>query len=482
MSLTASLNNALAGLSLSSRRAEVISSNVANADTPGYARRRLSAAGPVTGVPSGQVVVTRDSDPALRFLRRDAQSEAAAASVSAAFFGRIDREIGDPDQSGSLQDLLSRLEAAFTSASADPTSMIRLQAVAQSAADLTGKFHAVGDAILQERDTAETAISTTVDRLNTDLRSVAQLNVDIMRLRATNSDASSLLDQRQLLVDRISEDVPIRELQRDNGTIALVSQGGVILLDGRPAEIGFSSRSFLEPGMTYPDQLSGLTVNGRDVGTGQTGDGLAGGRLGALFTQRDHESVQLLESVDALAADVMARFQDPTTDVTLGIGDAGLFTDDGVGLDVSSAGAGLSRRIQLTSEIDLGDPSTLWRLRDGIGAAAPGPTHAGDQLARFSDALSNVQQPSIAGLGEQEADLSGLAARLKSSASQSRVAAEDRFERLDRDAAALLELRDGAQVDIDEEMRRLIEVEQAYAANARLVQAVGQMMDRLTEI
>ena len=42
MSVTSALAGALSGLSATSRQAEILSSNVANAATPGYARRQLS--------------------------------------------------------------------------------------------------------------------------------------------------------------------------------------------------------------------------------------------------------------------------------------------------------------------------------------------------------------------------------------------------------------------------------------------------------
>ena len=41
MSITSALSSALTGLSVTSRQAEILSSNVANATTPGYARREL---------------------------------------------------------------------------------------------------------------------------------------------------------------------------------------------------------------------------------------------------------------------------------------------------------------------------------------------------------------------------------------------------------------------------------------------------------
>ena len=481
MSLSASLNNALSGLGLSARRAEIISSNVANADTPGYARRRLSTGGPVTGVPSGNLQVGREVDPALQFLRRDAQSKAANTSIAQSFNSRLDIAIGDPGQSGSLQDFLSRLDAAFTSAAADPTSLTRLATIARSAEDVAVKLNTLADLVTSERQAAETSISQTVDRVNADLGAVSRLNVDILRMRATGNDPSNLLDQRQLLVDRISEDIPIRQLHRDNGTIALVSQGGVILLDGRPAQIAFDARTMIQPDMTYPDQLAGLTVNGKPAGTGEQGDGLAGGRLGGLFSLRDRSATTAMNRLDAFATDIAVRLQAHSTDPTLGATEPGLFTDGGLRVD-SAAATGLAGRIQVNDRVRPGQDPELWRFRDGLAASTEGPLSDPSQILRFGKALRKVDPPISDALGGDAGDMVSLGARLRSAVSLDRLQSDDAHERASGQASALLEMRDGGKVDVDEEMRRLIEVEQAYAANARLVQAVGQMMDRLTEI
>ncbi|MGB3407885.1 MAG: flagellar hook-associated protein FlgK [Jannaschia sp.] len=480
MSLSASLSNALSGLTISSRRAEIIASNVANADTPGYAQRRLATTGPIPGLYSS-VHVSRAADAGLTYLRRDAAANSADAGVAQAFYTQVDLAIGDPDQAGSLQDLLSRLDAAFTSAASDPTSPAKLVLTARAASDLASKFNDIADIVTSERRTSEGRIADSVERLNRDLASVSRLNADIVRLKSTGNDPSDLLDQRQLIVDRIAVDIPIRELQRDNGTIALVSQGGVILLDGRAAEIGFSERTYVEPDMSYPDQLSGLTVNGRNVGSGKSGDGLAGGGLGALFRLRDDMAPRTMEQLDALAFELATRFQSPDVDPSLAAADAGLFTDGG---NPASALAltGLAGRLAINASLDPGDSATTWRLRDGLGAVSPGPASSSAQLLRFSDVFRDSAAPAASGLGDGVDDLVGFAARTRSAFSLERVAADDAARFATNRSETLEALRDGGKVDVDEEMRRLIDVEQAYAANARLIQAVGQMMDRLTEI
>ncbi|MEO0860968.1 MAG: flagellar hook-associated protein FlgK [Pseudomonadota bacterium] len=480
MSLSASLNTALAGLGLSSRRAEVIASNVANADTPGYARRRLLAGGVGLG-PIGGASVGRDVSPQLQALRRDAQSGAANASVGQSFTARVDQLLGDPGDPGSLQDMLNRFDAALTAASTDPASDTRLAGLSQASQGIVDKVNSVAQGILSQRQQADTEIGRTVENLNTDLQSIEKLNTDIQRVKAHGQNPSTLMDQRQVLVDRVSSQIPVRQLTRDNDRVALVSTGGIMLLDGPAAELTFTPRAPITAEMVVGTHLSGLQINGKPVNvTGAHGQ-VSGGRLSALFSVRDESAPTAMARLDAFALELATRFQDPAVDPSLPAGDAGLFTDRGAAADASNV-TGLSLRMSLNPDARPESAATHWKFRDGFGATIAGPTTSGAQLQRFSDAISSVQTSADTTVSSAPSDLTGFAASLRSLASSDRITAEDTYTRKQASADTLAAMRDGGKVDIDAEMRRLIEVEQAYAANARLIQAVDQMMNRLSEL
>ena len=57
-----------------------------------------------------------------------------------------------------------------------------------------------------------------IDQLNKALSDLEGLNGDIVRIRTSGGDSSALEDQRQVLIDRVNEIVPVRELPR--GTFA----------------------------------------------------------------------------------------------------------------------------------------------------------------------------------------------------------------------------------------------------------------------
>jgi flagellar hook-associated protein 1 FlgK len=311
---------------------------------------------------------------------------------------------------------------------------------------------------------------------------LAKLNGQILRVAGSQSDVPGLLDQRQMLIDEFSEIIPIRQIARENGTVALYSMGGALLLDATPATFGFAPTSPITPDMSLQSgALSGLTINGQPVATGKEFSPIAGGTLSALFDIRDVRSVEAQEAVDALAGDLIARFEGSAVDPTLLPSDAGLFTDGGSVYDSADV-VGLSGRLGVNAAVVPADGGQLWRIRDGIGAAIPGPAGDSSLLSQLSAAISSLQTPVSGGFGGAARTFSGLSSDLLSRFGQAQLGSERSlaFDQARRDSLRQSELANG--VDTDQEMQKLLLIEQAYSANARVIQTADQLIQTLLEI
>ena len=485
MSIAAALNNALSGLNAAARGAELISSNVANATTPGYGRRELELSSRRLGTSGAGVEVTnvrRVVDQALVNDRRVADAGAGSAGVTADFLSRLQGTIGTPDQAGSLGARIQAFGGALIQAASLPESDARLASVLDSAKSLTRQINTISDTIQQTRQTADQAIATQVGQVNDALSQVADMNVKIRSEIAAGRDASTLMDQRQQLVDRISSVIPLREVPRDHGQIALVTTGGAMMLDGRPATLGFTPTPTITADMTVASGgLSGLMLNGKPIETGGDGALIAGGAMAAQFALRDTAAPAAQAQIDGLARDLVARFADPAVDPTLAAGDAGLFTDTGAAFDPANE-VGLAGRLSLNDAVDPGQGGALWRLRDGINATAPGPAGDASLLGALSDALSAPRIAVSGGLPSGAHSLSGLAGDILSGigSAQQTAEAEASYATAKADALHQMELESG--VDTDQEMQKLLLVQQSYSANAKVIAAIDGLMQRLLEI
>ena len=481
MSITSSFNNALSGLFATSRSAELVSSNISNALTEGYGRRELSlSARQISGVTVNGVV--RVTDETIIGDRLLADATLGYDGAKSDFYASLERVLGAVDDPLSVPGRVATFEATLIEAAARPDSQARLQGLFDAAAAVAEGFEQASDGIQTLRQEADREISQLVERLNTGLQNVAELNQNILRSKASGRDFSALLDQRQQAIDRISEIVPIQVLPRENGTATLITPTGAVLLDTKAAEFEFTPRNVITPDMTLESgALSGLTINGFEVSTSTSNGPVAGGTLAAAFAVRDDLAVEAQTRLDAVARDLVERFQDPAVDATLGPTDAGLFTDSGAFFDASNE-VGLSARLEVNALVDPAAGGALWRLRDGIGAAAEGPVGNNTLLVALGGALEALRVPASGDVSSGARSASALAGDLLSLVSVDRVNAEDRQSFSAARQESLRDIELGQGIDTDQELQKLLLIEQAYAANARVVTTAGEMIDTLLAI
>ncbi|KJZ21165.1 flagellar hook-associated protein FlgK [Loktanella sp. S4079] len=482
MSISSALNNAISGLTVTSRMAEAVSSNLSNALTEGYGKRSVELSSVQTGNVGGGVQIagiTRHSDPGLLADRRLADAELGNRQTAVNSLTRLEQAVGAVDDPNNLVAKLAAFETALISAASDPASDTRLATVVDRLSDLADTLNNNSRSIQKQRQEADAAIASDVERLNGSLQQIEKLNADILRIGSSGQDVSALVDARQVAVDSISGIVPIRQINRENGTIGLMTTSGVTLLDTQAVELGFTPTPIITADMTYAsDALGGVTIDGSALDNDGGARRLGGGSLGAAFALRDETLVDLQQSLDDVAVDIVSRFQDPATDPTLTTGTLGLLTDGGSVFDPADT-MGLAGRVSVNPSVVTasgGDPSLL---RDGMNAATPRASGDAVQLNRWLDALGETRADVV---GSASRTAAGRIAEFTSLMGSMRVQAEEQlsFSAARWDTLTQAELANG--VDTDIELQTLMRVEQAYAANAKVLEAADFMMQRLMEI
>jgi len=486
MSIGIALSNALSGLTASTKRAEVISDNVANALTPGYARRSMpvsaaSVAGEGRGVRTHEVV--RAVDPRATFERRAAQSNLGRDQAFAGPQSVLADAIGTADQAGSLSSRAIALEDAIARLAETPESPSLQRGAVGAADDLARALVSASREVQATRMDAETAITRMVEQANDSLARIDALNEDIAAATTRGQSTAALEEARGEEIDRLADIIPVRTARRDQGVVAIYTPGGAALLEGRPALLEFDAKSLITADMTLASTgLNPLILDGEPITIGTGGGPLDGGALGAQFAIRDVVAPEAQAQLDAIAQDLILRFEDPAVDPTLAAGDPGLFTDEGGAFDPLDT-VGLAARIELNAAVDPDRGGAAWRMRDGINAAAEGPAGL-DVLPRAHLASLREMIATPAGSGVSGArsfmdlvdSVASLRARAAADADAAAAFSDGRYA-VKAEAEATL-----TGVDSDREMSDLLLVEQAYAANARVLQTVDGLLRRLLEI
>lgn len=482
MSIGSALSNALSGLNAVSRASDVVSSNVSNAMTEGYARREIELTSQILGQSGTGVTVTsvnRYTDPVITGERRVADGEVALAETRTDFLNTFSRAIGQADEASSISGHIVSLEESLIEAASHPESETRLQAVLYSAQNLTDKINSAADTLMTSRIAADTEIGNSVEFLQKSLQQVADLNVAIQQSASSGFNANSLMDQRQQVVDQISQIIPVKEIARDNNTIALYTSGGAILVDTKAATIEFTPVATITPDMTMASgALSGLTINGQPVSTDADKGAISGGSLSGLFEVRDELIPEAQVKLDAIARDLIERFQTTDVDPTLAVAAAGLFTDGGAALDTLNEEA-LSNRLSVNSLIDPAQSGDLWKIRDGLGAVAEGDQGDSNILVAMTEALQNSRVVASGGFTSTQRSALTLSSDFYSLIEGDVLDFETglSFSAARQESLKSIELEAG--VDTDFEMQQLILIEQSYAANAKVIQTLDTLLDQL---
>lgn len=237
------------GLNSASLNINTTGNNIANADTDGYTRQRVTNAEKVpSGCDyvvsqiynklSGQGVSTTGIEQ-IRSDYLDAQYRSNNSNYNYTEYkaqGNTYMEglMNELDTDSSLTlSINSFYEALGEYASQDTTSEEFRTNVQQQAVSMTENFNSVYNEMKSLWESQNDSISTVADTINTTTQQLADLNKQIARYETSGTTANALRDQRNLLLDNLSGLVNVDySVNSDNSSMVDVSIGGVSVVDG----------------------------------------------------------------------------------------------------------------------------------------------------------------------------------------------------------------------------------------------------------
>jgi flagellar hook-associated protein 1 FlgK len=497
MGITRAIGNAFTGLNASARAAEIVSRNLANAGVEGYTAKRLDLSHEVHGSQGAGVRVdgvSRDANAFATAARMRGEAGSERASTEAGALRRLADLMIDPGGGDGLAARHQKLEAALVTLADTPESAVNQENAVAAAAGVARKLNMLSGEVTRVRAELDSEIARQVADLNDAMRRIEALNKEIEATRSSGRDVTALEDERQRQVDRVNRIVPIRSSPDMNGGRLTTSAGGAILGDVTSREVAFTPSAVDDPLAT----LGGLTIDGTratpstqpDPAAPPASPLLAGGSLEALFRARDEAVPAAARALDGLARELATRFQDLEGWSDLDVGGqptlTGLFTDGAAAFDAAAdatgTAPGLASRLRVNAAFDPdagGDPALIasGAVAGGLtrlpGGATPYPAALREAfLARPADGATPARKALATVVTEAAAAAEAAAGRSEDEAAFARGA-----------STALREAElEGQAVDTDSELRDLLSVERAYAANAKVLEVVDAMLRRLLEI
>lgn len=428
------------GLKAYGKALGTVADNVANAQTPGYARRSLALSeAPSTGGmllysgsvnPSGVEIkgVVRSVDQWLIDDARISNGDAGRTSTRLEWMQRVEAALAN-DSNGIGKGLTN----VFTTAdllSADPNNptlrgkfLTAIDEVANGFRVAAGELTRLGEGVQQSADLE-------ARQLSSDLVALNDINGALRKARAGTTNQANLLDQRDRLLDQISQKANIKTTFDERGVATVRAADGGDLLVGQDYSASISS-------VVAGDGRISFAIDGASpLAT-------AGGTLAGLSEASNHVADQL-DSLNNKAMQFAGQLNAAHQSGVDKDGNAGLALLQG------TTAASLTAAALTTAQV----------------AAADGTSSNGNMLAIGA----------MRGEGNPEAEWS---AHLAAQAQQVAATKSQNAAAMTRSEGANAARDMVSEVDLDREAADLLRFQQAYSAAARTIQVARETMQTL---
>ena len=477
MSLSTALNIAQNSLLNTQRQTSVVSRNIANVYNTDYARRSavLSSLAPGARVAE----IRRATDAALFQQNLTALSGYKAQSIIVSGLEHITMSVNGVENATAPSTMIGKLQEALQLYSATPSNRTLAENAVEMARQVLGSLTEGTKSVQALRTDMDAQISTGVDELNRLLADFKTVNDAVVQGTSAGRDVLDQLDTRDAILKKIAEYVPISTIARSGNDLMIVTADGTTLFETVPRHVAFESTAAFGPTTTG----NSIYVDGVRIAAAKGANTSAGGALAAMMQMRDGYSAGMQAQLDETARGLIKAFAevDPGNPADIR---PGLFTWPGApGMPADGVlETGLAGLITLNPLIDPQQGGNPELLRDGASFDLNPNDHASfnELLLRFTNALdAPADFVTVAGTTASmslQAYATSTISWLEDARKTAAGAAETKGALMMRTGEALSNV---TSVNEDEEIALMLELERSYAASAKMMQIIDEMLETL---
>lgn len=461
MSTFSGLSTALTSLHAQRRGMEVVSQNIANANTEGYSRQRAdlqAIGGPIipglharaVDVGSGVSVdqVTRIRDAFLDNRGRVEHGQAEYLKTQQQTLGRIEQIFAEPSDTA-LQSQFAELWNAFSELASRPGEPAVRTAVLQRAETLVDTLSGAHATIGSLWQSSREHLTSLVKDVNTIAATVAQLNEAVIRTTAAGQPANEIADQRDLMVMKLAELTGARAVAREDGSVDVHIGGSSLVYGSTYRQLKDTGASLMSDQATSPVLLKWVDNDSPAVPP----SGQLASVLESLNITLPAYAGRLDEIAETLATKVNAQH-------VLG------FDRNGVAGQPFFTGTTAELiKVAITDPDEVAAASTTGLAPDGVTVIG---TLDGGNADKLADLATDEDGPDRK-YRQFVVDL-GVATQMVNRRQSIQAAVVDEV-----DQARLGQ----AGVNLDEEMTNMVAFERAYQAAAKVISTIDEMLDTL---
>jgi flagellar hook-associated protein 1 FlgK len=448
------LNIALSGTQAAQAGLNATSQNIANVATPGYSRQaplfvsRQTSGGPhsaAAGVAVPALIRFSDAYQSQQMWR--AGSDLGQRTTAQPYLTQLEQVMGD--DTSSISNGLDGLLRALNAATVEPTSTPLRQQVVTAANALGQRFNSLAEVLANQLTSIHQQRAATVDQIDAISKDVATLNGKISAAQAIGAQNSALIDARDRKIDALASLVGLQVVDQPDGS------RDVSLRSGQPLVIGAAAATMSIQSNANGSQTLKLAFSRESFIVSATG---LGGQLGGLQDTEDGVVVPLRQDITDIAGEIATRVN-------------GLLT---TGFDLNGAPGGplfVFNPASTTGLLTLAAGVTATGLGFSSNATDPGNS---DRLLGLVDLGNQSIAVSSLGsvlLGDADTQLVGKLGTV----SQQNQAAQATAQTVRNQAEENWKSTSG--VNSDEEAVNLVQYQQMYQANMKVVSVANTLFD-----
>jgi flagellar hook-associated protein 1 FlgK len=467
MDLISIITNAASGLNVCRAQVATASNNIANSDTPGYARQEAIATDTTPAIEAGTnsyvgrgvtlqgVVQKRD-----QFVETQINTAYANSANTSAQSDALSTVTAlDSQTKGGITDALGDFYSALRDLNQNPSDQSLRQAVVDKTQAVSTAFNGTATSLASARTGLDANVTSLVNKVNGLLTETADLNGKITLAVNSGRTPNDLLDVRQNDIDQLAQLIGARPVSDDRSGVSLVLPGGSCLVSGSTAvtlsvQSDSSNRGHTNVVYTPVDGSPSVALTSSELG----------GQLGGSISARDDILGKAETNVDTLAYDFATTVNTQS--------EAGYALDGSTGNDLFAAPTSVTGAAS-----DLAVDPTVYDNPSLIAAAGSSTAGSGDStnlqavIATETTKLSNdlnVQD----GMAKVTSDFGVSVSTVNDSSEFDKNLLTD-----------LTKARDSASgVSEDDEMVKLIQAQNVYNALSKVVTITNEMLDTLMKM
>ncbi len=233
------LRTAVSGLMAAQRTLATTGHNIANANTPNYSRQRVDLVSRVPQQETGHFVgrgvdvagITRAYDTFLTQQVRNHDASAGELRTLDELIGQIEGIVGDADSG--VSPLMQNFFAAVQDVADAPDSAAAREVMISRGEALAAEFQSANGHLNQLRDFVNGGLRDSVGQINALADAIAAVNRDIVaRQSGVVTPPNDLLDQRDRLLEDLSQLVQVRAVPQQDGALNVFIGSGQSLVVG----------------------------------------------------------------------------------------------------------------------------------------------------------------------------------------------------------------------------------------------------------